>query len=386
MISRIVFVFALLLSVSSSFAQVLRDINYSYLYNPEQLFAFRWNVIKANDGYQIYFLLSSTDTSQSITNYTIQWDVRNATSEKNGRPLTQQPTVLSESKSKISGLLTFSETASIIVASVSHSNQKKTWVFYKQLPATTSPTIISARDLMMNNYVLIGQSVEFSGFNSDNPLIVSYYNDPFPAAAPAFATKQSSVSKTIKPDSIFTLYQQQPVQFKQKGLYLAQLDTASEQGFSFRVEDDYPKLGKLESLADPLIYLCTKQEYEKLKQAGSDKKKFDQIVLGITGNAERARIFMRNYYKRIEYANLYFTSYKEGWKTDRGMIYTIYGAPDEVYFFDAREVWEYKTDKQRFHFVKSPTLFDPNNYVLIREKKFTDGWYQKVDLWRKARF
>jgi hypothetical protein len=42
--------------------------------------------------------------------------------------------------------------------------------------------------------------------------------------------------------------------------------------------------------------------------------------------------------------------------------------------------------KVTFNFVKSSTLFDPDNYVLIREKKFQETWYEKVDLWRNARF
>jgi hypothetical protein len=97
---------------------------------------------------------------------------------------------------------------------------------------------------------------------------------------------------------------------------------------------------------------------------------------------------MRNYFKRVEAANQYFSSYKEGWKTDRGMIYIIYGIPDEVYLFEDREVWEYKNEdfKERFQFVKSATIFDPENYVLIREKSFTNDWYNMIDLWRKARF
>jgi hypothetical protein len=62
--------------------------------------------------------------------------------------------------------------------------------------------------------------------------------------------------------------------------------------------------------------------------------------------------------------------------------------PDAVYLFDDREVWQYKNEyvKERFQFVKSSTIFDPGNYVLIRERKFANDWYDMIDLWRKARF
>jgi hypothetical protein len=97
---------------------------------------------------------------------------------------------------------------------------------------------------------------------------------------------------------------------------------------------------------------------------------------------------MRSYFKRVELANQFFSSFKEGWKTDRGMVYIIYGIPDEVYKFKDREVWKYKssTYKASFDFVRSGTLFDPDNYVLIRDNKFKETWYEVVDLWRNARF
>jgi hypothetical protein len=113
------------------------------------------------------------------------------------------------------------------------------------------------------------------------------------------------------------------------------------------------------------------------------------VILGVTGDTERAKHFMRTYFRRVELANQYFTSYKEGWKTDRGMIYIIFGLPNQILRFNEREVWEYKDamfKKIEFTFVKSSTLFDPDNFVLIRDKKFQETWYDVIDLWRNARF
>ncbi len=36
-----------------------------------------------------------------------------------------------------------------------------------------------------------------------------------------------------------------------------------------------------------------------------------------------------------------FTSYKEGWKTDKGMIFIVLGPPDKVQRSKDREVWTY---------------------------------------------
>ena len=44
------------------------------------------------------------------------------------------------------------------------------------------------------------------------------------------------------------------------------------------------------------------------------------------GNIQKAE-----YFKRVDYANEHFRSgYRDGWKTDRGRVYIVYGPPDEV--------------------------------------------------------
>jgi hypothetical protein len=70
------------------------------------------------------------------------------------------------------------------------------------------------------------------------------------------------------------------------------------------------------------------------------------------------------------------------------MIYILFGLPDELYRFSDREVWTYKNQflNATFNFVRSQTLFDPDNFVLIRDKKYQDTWYEKIDLWRNSRF
>ena len=95
---------------------------------------------------------------------------------------------------------------------------------------------------------------------------------------------------------------------------------------------------------------------------------------------------MKSYFRRVELANLYFSSFKEGWKTDRGMIYLIFGLPDEVSLNDSNETWHYNNTRARFTFVKSGSVYDPENYVLLRDKRFMEPWFSTVDLWRKSRF
>ena len=348
------------------------------------------NCRSADNQLKIYYSLETPEGERTLEPYSLQVEIRNELSDKEGTNLGYE--VPGGSGNYKSGffILDSAHAGKIAVMKVFRNGRSGNTLtlYYKSIPTSTTPVLFDDAGPVTQNFTRINNRVTIQGFGAEEPLVLSYYNTEFPAAGPPFSTTQGRVAPLLKPDSSFTIASNDSLSFAKKGLYLAQRDTASAVGLAFRVEDDYPKLGKLESLHGPMIYICTKLEYDKLKAAGSDKGQFDKVILSITGNTDRAKIFMRNYFKRVEQANVYFSSYKEGWKTDRGMIYIIYGIPDAVYFSGEREVWEYKniTFKGRFTFVRSATLFDPENYVLLRDKKFSDDWYQMIDLWRKARF
>ena len=261
-------------------------------------------------------------------------------------------------------------------------------IYYKQVPGKSTPYLVQDNNPNVKNYARVNTSLSILGFEPEKPLIISHYSEAFPPAAPPFSTAQARVSPLLKPDTLFTTSPDTLLSFSRKGLYLAQQDTTSATGVAFRIEDDYPKLGMLQSLVGPMVYICSKQEYSRLVAAGDNKAQFDKVILSITGNSDRAKIFMRSYFRRVELANIYFSSYKEGWKTDRGMIYIIYGLPQSVYLFGNREVWEYKNTNftGKFTFARAATVFDPENFVLLRDKSYEAKWYEIIDLWRKARF
>lgn len=382
----------LILLVSALFlqAQPLRDLNFNYLYNPTFDFTVKWKVIRLDDQIEIFYEIEALPAKR-VSDLSIQLELRKQLSDKEGTLLYGENTLIS-TDGKRTGKFVIDTIWSgrFAVLKVIENDPKKAiaTLFYKQIPTSNTPVLFHNNLPVLSTYIRLNDRIAIKALSDEKPFIVSRYTNEFPAASPPFSTAQARVQPVLKADAIFITKRDNPLSFSTKGLYLVQQDTSSSVGIAFRVEDDYPKLGRLESLYGPMIYICTKLEYDKLKEAGSDKSQFDKIILGITGNSDRAKIFMRNYFRRVEQANAYFSSYKEGWKTDRGMIFMIYGVPEAVYLSGDREIWEYKNDnvKDRFIFIKSSTLFDPENYVLIRDKKFRDKWYQMIDLWRKARF
>jgi GWxTD domain-containing protein len=382
----LIFFFA---SILTAQGQALRDINYNYLYNGSTPFAMSLKTVRTPGQWITFFELQSSDTTQLTNPYTIEFETRKTLFEKEGVPVSNDLVSSSISGRSLEGevRLPVSNQPVILVARVINTSLKRAWFYYSILEPRY-PEVTYAREngkLLYTNFTKTDREITFAG---NNELIVSYYDQAFPAATVPFSEKLGRVSQGMRVDSSFTMQPNQNLFLHKPGLYLVQYDTMIAEGLAIKAQDDYPRYAKIENLADPLIYICTRQEYERMKQAKGDKRAFDKIVISIARDADRARVLMKNYFRRVELANMYFTSYKEGWKTDRGMIFIVFGPPSEVLRFNDREVWNYDNAsfKISFDFAKAPSVFDPENFVLLRNKKYTQTWYEVIDLWRNARF
>jgi GWxTD domain-containing protein len=384
MFTGIRFLFFLMIG-GTAFSQSLRDINYNYLYSPEDVTPLNIQVVKSPDAWTVFFELQALD-SIAKANYVIEWGLRENLSDKEN-----STTIAAQfpERRMLEGSFTIPSATSTLylVAKLIHVQQKRAWIFYETLEPNWPVNAIIHKNgkVLFNSFTTLSDSVKVTGMPQ---AVVSYYNDIFPVAQPPFSEAQGKVSRGMKSDSTFLIQEVEKYKFSKKGLYLIQTDTNSTMGVALRVEDDYPKYAKITSLAPAFVYITTAQEHNRMMQAKNEKKVFDRAVLGITNDQERARRLMKNYFKRVELANQLFTSYKEGWKTDRGMVYIVFGLADEVFKFADREVWNYKESNQNlsFTFIKSSSVFDPDNYVLLRDKKYQQAWYETIDLWRGSRF
>jgi len=387
MINRFSILLCVLLPVSVV-GQVLRDINYDFLYSSTEKFSFEMMPVKAGAQWHVYFTFQPRDTSTQAGDYLIQWEVRKYLSDKEGEAIKTDSVSKVISGNRIDGEINLKATSevSILVARIINNKLKRAWLIYKMLEPNypVNAYLTNTERVIFTSYVKQDALIAIEA--PQQSVVVSYYSDNFPASAPPFSETLGKVNQGIKVDTTFAYTSGSGTSFSKPGLYLVQKDTNAIEGLAFRVVDDYPRLSKVQSLADPLIYICTKNEFDRVKAAKGDKKAFDRVILSITGDADRAKQFMRSYFRRVELANQFFTSYKEGWKTDRGMIFIVFGPPDQVFKFNDREVWSYKSQEVTFNFAKAPSVFDPDNYVLIREKKFMETWYEMIDLWRNARF
>jgi GWxTD domain-containing protein len=236
-------------------------------------------------------------------------------------------------------------------------------------------------------------NLKYTGGIKQEKLFVRYYNRQFPLPAPAFST-YTPKPFDYKADSIFTIAMDTAglakIHLPKLGFYHLQLDTTSKEGFTlFRFNDEFPFLSAPELLIPMLRFITTRQEFDELMAQANKKKAIDDFWLKNGGNNERAKSILKTYYSRAQEANLYFTSYCEGWKSDRGLIYTIFGQPNTLYKQENTETWVYGEDASykslSFIFVKVINPFSENDYQLNRSDMFKDEWYKSVDAWRQGR-
>jgi GWxTD domain-containing protein len=229
--------------------------------------------------------------------------------------------------------------------------------------------------------------------NSDiaNRISVKHFKLNFPPALPPFAD-QKELKVIVKPDSVFyhKLKNKQTgiLKLQQTGIYYFQYDTMVKKGLAlFRYYDDFPEITSPSNMLNPLIYISSKKEFDRMLLSKDKKGEVDKFWIEIAGNPDRALQLIKKYYTRVKEANEFFTSYQEGWKTDRGIIYIIYGPPNVVYKSDETETWVYGQIQNirsiTFNFDKLFNSFSDNDYVLNRSSNYKNSWYMAVETWRR---
>ena len=383
---RITLFLLVIISIAGQ-GQALTSLNLNYWYDPNHEIEFAMSPVKMGDKAMIYYQLVSNRKENSTDIYSITWELRNSLTDRSGQELVGNDAVLNKTESKLQGVLITANPTSVsfALAKVTNKETQTVFYFYKPLDPEWPVNIAIAIDdkPWFQNYLPKGKKIVINT-KDDKPIYCFLYKKNFSPALPPFAEPVRS-DPFLKADSVFVI--ERSFTPTTNGLYLMQEDTTSAQGLSFLAMDGgFPKYNSISALEPPLIYISTDEEYQELLEAKNDKASFDRIILDITRDRDRARNFMRSYFQRVESGNRYFSDYKEGWKTDRGMIYIIYGLPDEVSRTTTNEIWFYKEYKARFIFNKSGSVFCPEIYKLERDNQHMARWFALVDLWRKSRF
>jgi GWxTD domain-containing protein len=314
-------------------AQSVSSINFDYWYNLQGEVNIELHPVWQGDSLTVFYQLKASNPSYS--SYILKWEKKDSYNQRQGSIMIPHDTV-ELINGEAEGQFRFGKPDKpwLLLVKVTNNATGKAWYFFKQIEAhyPVNGFIEKGGKKQWQPFISSAGTYTIRGSGSGKPIHFSFYKDDFPTPSPPFADKELKMDRFLFPDSTFSVQPGESIgPFRKEGLYLAQEDTTSAAGFSFLVKrDPYPKYNKLGDLKGPLLFVTTREENDQIGAAGEDKGKFDKVILGITNDKERAKTFMRNYFKRVEIANYLFTSFKEGWKTDRGMIFIIFGAPDEV--------------------------------------------------------
>ena len=111
---------------------------------------------------------------------------------------------------------------------------------------------------------------------------------------------------------------------------------------------------------DQMKYILTSEERNELKKSNNTKKEqlFKKFWNARDPSGETLENeLMDEYYMRVAYTIKQYSGFQDGWKTDMGMIYILFGPPDEKKRFSdysnqkSFESWYYFTVNKSFRFV-----------------------------------
>lgn len=224
--------------------------------------------------------------------------------------------------------------------------------------------------------------------NKDNDIYIKYYATDIPSPMPPYFISNSRILEIIA-DSLYTVnnYKEKELLLQKKGIYFLQLDTTVNEGLAlYNFNSFYPDVKAAYQLLNPLKYLTSFREYKRLETYKNQKVAVDSFWLNTAEEIEKARELIRIYYNRVQLANQFFTSYTEGWNTDRGMIFIVIGPPKNVYKSEDAERWSYGHRSSHpvleFTFLRVDNPFTENSFALQRDEIYSQVWNQAVDTWR----
>ncbi|MCL6259697.1 GWxTD domain-containing protein [Aquiflexum sp. TKW24L] len=238
------------------------------------------------------------------------------------------------------------------------------------------------------NFLIQNEPIEFKGRGIVN-LHTFFYPTTFDVPMPPMEIRPAPVPREVKVEYRGNFLANIPKGFPGIGYYFIQADTNSTQGVLLKtVHDIFPRVKDYDEMVDMVTYISTRREHELLKESPDKKIALDQYWYTLTKDTVSAKKLIREYFKQIEFANILFTDFKEGWKTDRGMVYVVMGPPNEVYFRLDSETWSYGTpesiSKITFTFARVKNILTPSFYTLNRSRALQPEWFKSITLWRNA--
>lgn len=403
MIRNLIIAILMLGTVATSAQSRMSSAETSYLYDMDHEFLIDHRVAAEGNSHKVYLRFRLNSGMVKISDFDISYDLRSSYIDEK---LLNSGTKLDTSHIVGNGFREFfyafefekEEDQNLLVIQI--DNITKNRRFLKDIVLSTNngtifqPFLVfdSESDLpVFDPYVstdarvkiknVIGSSASFSMTGRENNA---------PVAIPPFDDATVNELHEMPLDTVYGVRADEEFQFSNPGFYKVTDNDDPASVMGLLVTDDYfPYYSQYSDMIMPLIYISTNQEFNVLLGADDQKSKFESFVLNtISSNTNIAQEFIKYYYRRLRKSAQLFSTSAEGWKTDRGMVYQVYGDPAQVFRNENTELWVYSLEnggRTRFIFDIIPGPAGTTLYKLIRGKKYREGWMNAVTRWRSGR-
>lgn len=141
---------------------------------------------------------------------------------------------------------------------------------------------------------------------------------------------------------------------------MSSLTVTDSRPFTIRWRGVPASIVDLDAAISQLVYMIGKDEVDKMKEGTAEEHREKWTAFWKSKDPSPGSLrneLMEEYYARVEYANKHFGHHAEGWRTDMGMVYIIFGPPSNIdrHPFDINskpyEVWTYYELNREFVFI-----------------------------------
>jgi len=226
-------------------------------------------------------------------------------------------------------------------------------------------------------------------FNESAKFEITGYVEESPFPMPPFEDSKIEEPTLNAIDTLYGVNNKEVFKFYNEGFFEFSSPDSNGAILPLLVTDEYyPYYEEYNELVKPLIFISTNDEFQKIRSSDFPRDAFEEFVsMSISTNERISKDFIKTYYSRIRKSARLFSADRKGWKTDQGMIFQIFGKPQQVFRNETTELWVYSSaNGGRVRYI-----FDiiPENgrlvYKLIRGKRYREDWMQAVTQWRTGR-
>ena len=250
------------------------------------------------------------------------------------------------------------------------------------------PEITDSDEILFGNYVSNDKVYRFKTNNNVNLKIDYYSFSEYVNVPPYYLTTYQAPVKL--PDSTFRYLAGDTIRFKHEGMYVLRNTDQTSGGLCLiNCGPYYPMIKTVSDMLEPIKLLAGNKEYNEIKNAENLKTAIDKFWFSKSENQKFAKEQIRVFYNRVALANKLFIEDKEGWKTDRGMIYIMLGPPSIVNINATGEEWFYGENPDvagiLFIFDKFNNPYCGTVTALRRDTNYQSVWAQALQTWKSGR-